>query len=49
MELRKSTTLALTVKAYEELTGSAHSFLSWATDGAERSAEPIFSPKEIGG
>jgi len=49
MGLRKSTKLALTVKAYEELTESPHSFLTSATDGVERSAECIFSPREIGG
>ena len=49
MGLRKSIKLALTVKAYEELTGSPQSFLTSATAGAEGSAECVFSPGEIGG
>jgi hypothetical protein len=49
MRLRKSTKLALTLKAYEEMTESPHSLLTSLTDGVERSAECSYSPREIGG
>jgi len=47
MRPRKSTKLALTFKANEELTESPHSLLTSVTDGVERSAECSYSPREI--
>jgi hypothetical protein len=48
MGLLTSIQLKLTAKAFEELAGSSHSFLTSATDGVERSADCIFSSREIG-